>query len=111
MRSLLPVLNATILAVTETSAPGPEGFAVKDVPPECRILVPRFPNRLNGKDTIYRYDAWASGAGGLIMAEMANEKIQVYGNVAIPAKPLIAGCFGNFSEIGRHKVCKNRRNF
>ena len=51
---------------------------------ECTMFVPDFPNRLDGKDTIYKFmDAEASGAGSLVMAEMANEKVQVFGNTAI----------------------------
>ena len=60
------------------------GKAMQDVHKDCTMWVPEFPNRLNGKDAIYKFsDARATGTGSLIMAEMANEHVQVFGDVAI----------------------------
>ena len=58
--------------------------AMKMVHDECTMFVPDFPNRLDGKERIYRFrKAEASGSGSLVMMEMANEKVQVFGNTAI----------------------------
>ena len=58
--------------------------AMKDVHEECTMWVAEYPNLLDGKDTIYKFsDARSSGAGSLVMAEMANERVQVFGSVAI----------------------------
>ncbi len=58
--------------------------AMKMVHDECTMFVPDFPNRLDGKEVIYKFrDAEASGSGSLVMMEMANEKVQVFGNTAI----------------------------
>ena len=58
--------------------------AMKMVHDECTMFVPDFPNRLDGKERIYRFrKAEASGSGSMVMAEMANEKVQVFGNTAI----------------------------
>ena len=60
------------------------GDAARIIHPECTMFVPDFPNRLDGKDKIYKYmDAGTSGSGSWIMADMANEKVQVFGNTAI----------------------------
>ncbi len=58
--------------------------AVKNFHKDCTMWVSEFPNRLDGKDMIYKfYDTRSSGAGSLVLAEMANEKVQVFGDVAI----------------------------
>ena len=58
--------------------------AVKNIHKDCTMWVTEFPNRLDGKDTIYKfYDVGTIGTGDLVMAEMANEKVQVFDNVAI----------------------------
>ncbi len=58
--------------------------AMKMVHDECTMFVPDFPNRLDGKEVIYKFrDAEASGSGSLVLAEMANEKVQVFGTTAI----------------------------
>lgn len=58
--------------------------AMKDIHRDCTMWVPEFPNRLNGKDSIYKFtDVSTGGAGSLVMMEMANEKVQVFGNTAI----------------------------
>ena len=58
--------------------------AVKNVANDCTMWVPDFPNRIDGKTGIYNLrEAESQGTGNLILAEMANEKVQRYGNVAI----------------------------
>ncbi len=58
--------------------------AVKNFHKDCTMWVSDFPNRLDGKDMIYKfYDTRSSGAGSLVLAEMANEKVQIFGDVAI----------------------------
>ncbi len=51
---------------------------------ECTMFVQAFPNRLDGKDLIYKFrNAEASGSDKMVLAEMANEKVQVYGDTAV----------------------------
>ncbi len=58
--------------------------AVKNVANDCTMWVTDFPNRIDGKTAIYNLtEAKSQGTGELILAEMANEKVQRYGNVAI----------------------------
>ena len=58
--------------------------AVKNVAEECTMFVPPFPSRLDGKTQIFNlFEAGAGDSSTLVMAEMANEKVQVYGDVAI----------------------------
>ncbi len=58
--------------------------AMKMLHDECTMFVPDFPNRLDGKDVIYKFrKVEASGSGSLVMMEMANEKVQVFGDTAI----------------------------
>ncbi len=58
--------------------------AYKNVADDFTVFDSEYPTRLDGKTIIVRLDeARASGSGGLVMAEMANEKVQVYGDVAI----------------------------
>ena len=58
--------------------------AVKNFAEECTMFVPDFPNRLDGKTQIFNlFEAGASDSSTSLLAEMANEKVQVYGDVAI----------------------------
>lgn len=58
--------------------------AMKNVADDCTMWVPDYPNRIDGKTTIHNLtEAETQGPGKLILAEMANEKVQVYGDVAI----------------------------
>ena len=51
---------------------------------DCTMFVPTFPYRLDGKDIIYKFrNAEASGSDKLVMAEMSNEKVQVFGDTAV----------------------------
>ena len=58
--------------------------AMKNVADDCTVFESGFPTRLDGKAMSTRWqEALAGGSGSLVMAEMANEKVQVYGDVAI----------------------------
>ena len=58
--------------------------ALQNVAEDCTMWVPEFPNRLNGKEQIYiTNEAQSTGTGEWILAEMSNEHVQVYGNVAV----------------------------
>ena len=58
--------------------------ALENVADECTMWVPEFPNRINGKEQLYATnEAQASGSGEWILAQMSNELVQQYGDVAI----------------------------
>ena len=58
--------------------------ALANVADECTIFDAEYPSRLHGKDQIYRViEANGSGSGSFILAEMSNEHVQVYGDVAV----------------------------
>ncbi len=58
--------------------------AVKNFAEECTMFVPDFPNRLDGKTQIFNlFEAGTNDSSTSLLAEMANEKVQVYGDVAI----------------------------
>lgn len=58
--------------------------AMKNVADDCTVFEADFPTRLDGRAMNVRWaETLASASGSLVMAEMANEKVQVYGDVAI----------------------------
>ena len=58
--------------------------AMKNVADDFTVFNSDYPTRLDGKAMIVRLDeAFNSGSGALVAAEMANQKVQVYGDVAI----------------------------
>ena len=58
--------------------------AMKNVAEDCTLFNAAFPTRLDGRAMNMRWqEALAKDSGTLVMAEMANEKVQVYGDVAI----------------------------
>ena len=58
--------------------------AMKNVAEDCTVFAVVFPTRLDGKAIITRWrETIVSGSRGFVMSEMANEKVQVYGDVAI----------------------------
>ena len=70
--------------------------AVKNVAEDCTMFVSDFPNRIDGKAMIFNLtEAEVGGAGSLVLAEMANEKVQVYGDVAVLSY--------NFMGMGKDK--------
>ena len=57
---------------------------MKNVAEDCTVFAVAFPTRLDGKAIITRWrETIASRSRNFVMAEMANEKVQVYGDVAI----------------------------
>lgn len=62
----------------------PAATSMRSVADEYTEFNPGAPTRLDGKDLNMRLvDAVVSGSGQLVAAEMANESVQVYGDVAI----------------------------
>jgi ketosteroid isomerase-like protein len=58
--------------------------ASKNIAAEYTEFSGEYPTRLDGKAITGRLaEAQAGGSGSLVAAEMANEKVQVYGDVAI----------------------------
>jgi len=58
--------------------------AMKNVADDYTEFNPGYPTRLDGKALAVRLaEAQAQGSGHLVAGEMANEKVQVYGDVAI----------------------------
>jgi ketosteroid isomerase-like protein len=62
----------------------PIATIMKDVADEYTELSSAFPTRIDGKDVNSRLvEAFSSDPAQLVAAEMANAKVQVYGDVAI----------------------------
>ena len=58
--------------------------SMKNIADDCTIFTPNFPSRLDGKTQILNLrEAEAGSSGTIAMSEMSNEKVQVYGDVAI----------------------------
>lgn len=58
--------------------------AMKNVADDYTEFNPDYPTRLDGKQINWKLaEATAGGSGSLVAAEMANEKVQVFGDVAI----------------------------
>ena len=58
--------------------------SMKNVADEYTEFTPNSPTRLDGKALNMRLgEAFSGGSGNLVASEMANEKVQVYGDVAI----------------------------
>ena len=82
-------IAAEVIAITKAQwaaeiAKEPAATAMQTVADEYTQFDPDTPTRVDGKDLNMRLaDALAGGVGGLVAAEMANEKVQVYGDVAI----------------------------
>lgn len=78
-----------VIAITKAQwaaemAKEPTAMAMQNVADEYTEFNFDTPTRVDGKDLNMRlYDALAGGVGSLVAAEMANEKVQVYGDVAI----------------------------
>ena len=97
----LAVLNPMVIAQTSQKQLADEVIAItkaewaaqmrkdvaaqmKNVAEDCTEFAGAFPTRLDGKAIITRLrETSASGSRSVVMAEMANEKVQVYGDVAI----------------------------
>ncbi len=62
----------------------PAATVMKDVADEYSVFSPEFPTRVDGKDVNMRInDAFSADPARTIAAEMANPRVQVYGDVAI----------------------------
>jgi ketosteroid isomerase-like protein len=62
----------------------PAATIMKDVADEYSVFSPEFPTRVDGKDVNMRIsDAFSADPSRTIAAEMANPRVQVYGDVAI----------------------------
>ena len=78
-----------VIAITKAQwaaemAKKPVATAMQNVADEYTVFDLDSPTRLDGKDLNMRLgEASMSGSGELVAAEMANEKVQVYGDVAI----------------------------
>ena len=95
----------------------PAATSMKNVADEYTEFNPNAPTRLDGKGLNMRLvDAVVSGSGQLVAAEMANESVQVYGDVAILSYNFIGlvkdkdGKVENFlAKSTRVYVKKNRK--
>ena len=82
-------IAAEVIAITKAQwaaemAKEPTATAMQNVADEYTEFNADTPTRVDGKDLSMRLaDAFAGGVGSLVAAEMANEKVQVYGDVAI----------------------------
>ncbi len=82
-------IAAEVIAITKAQwaaemAKEPTATAMQNVADEYTEFNADTPTRVDGKALNMRlYDAFAGGVGSLVAAEMANEKVQVYGDVAI----------------------------
>jgi len=88
MQQARGVTAETVIALTKAewaaSMQKNTARALENVADDCTLWLPEFPNRINGKDQLYAVnEAHSSGSGEWILAQMANEHVQVYGNVAI----------------------------
>ncbi len=88
MQQARGVTAETVIALTKAewaaSMQKNTAAALENVAEDCTLWVPEFPNRIHGKDQLYTVnEAQASGSGEWILAQMANEHVQVYGDVAI----------------------------
>ena len=83
--------------------------ALKNVADDCTLFLVAFPTRLDGKAMLIRWrEAQAGGSGSLVMAEMANEKVQVYGDVAILSYNFIGATKEKDGEIDRERTKSTR---
>ncbi len=77
---VISVTKAEWAAIMDKNA----AVAVENVADDCTMWVREFPNRIDGKELIYTMtEVEAGGVGNLVLAEMANEKVQVYGDTAV----------------------------
>ena len=77
---VISITKAEWAAIMDKNA----AVAVENIADDCTIWVRNFPNRLDGKELIYTMkEVEAGGVGNMVLAEMANEKVQVYGDTAV----------------------------
>ena len=83
--------------------------AMKNVADDYTEFNPDYPTRLDGKAlSVALAEALSSGSDNLVAAEMANEKVQVYGNVAILTYNFIGATKSKDGEIEPVKAKSTR---
>lgn len=121
-RILLSVLCVAVLSLAVVAEPGYEGAAAEviaitkaqwaadmqnDVAAAMKIVAddytefnPGYPTRLDGKALNMRLaEAQSQGSGRLVAGEMANEKVQVYGDVAVLTYNFIGSSMNKDGEV------------
>ena len=88
----LAILLASVAALpAQTAKPAAASNKQVQVADDYTVFEGAFPTRIDGKATMQHIvDGNFSGSDTLITAEMANEKVQVYGDVAILSYNYIA---------------------
>ena len=80
-QSLTHLIELIALAEIEKA---PVAVAMQNVADDYTEFNAEAPTRLDGKSLVMRLsEAGRSGSGSLVAAEMTNEKVQVYGDVAV----------------------------
>lgn len=83
--------------------------AMKNVADDYTEFNPDYPTRLDGKAMNVRLsEAFNSGSGDTVVAEMANPKVQVYGDVAILTYNYIGAAKNKDGEIESVKAKSTR---
>ncbi len=83
--------------------------AMKNVADDFTVFNLVYPTRLDGKAMIVRLDeAFNSGSGDTVAAEMANPKVQVYGDVAILTYNYIGAAKNKDGEVESIKAKSTR---
>ncbi len=83
--------------------------AMKNVADDYTEFNPDYPTRLDGKSMNVRLsEAFNSGSGDTVAAEMANPKVQVYGDVAILTYNYIGAAKNKDGEIESVKAKSTR---
>ena len=83
--------------------------AMKNVADDYTEFNPDYPTRLDGKATSLRLaEAFSSGSGSFVAAEMANPKVQVYGDVAILTYNFIGAGKNKDGEVEATKAKSTR---
>ena len=83
--------------------------AMKNVADDYTEFNPDYPTRLDGKElSVTLAEAFSEGSGNLVAAEMANPKVQVYGDVAILSYNFIGAAKNKDGEIESVKATSTR---
>ena len=83
--------------------------AMKNVADDYTEFNPDYPTRLDGKElSVTLAEAFSEGSGNLVAAEMANPKVQVYGDVAILSYNFIGAAKNKDGEIESVKAKSTR---
>ena len=83
--------------------------AMKNVADEYTVFSPNYPTRLDGKALSIKLGEAAAGSSGTnVVAEMANPKVQVYGDVAILTYNYIGASKSKDGEVESVKAKSTR---